>query len=394
MTTKIIKRHKKYEKLNSRYKILKTINQSSFSIVYLAYDLNVKRKVIVKQIYLKTEFDEKEILSNICLENVPKIIDYFKIKNNRYLILNYIKGKKLSEIKNKLTENEKKSIILKLANIIKSIHKKKIIHRDINPDNIIVDGKGKLYLIDFGISTRNKFKIKNITGTFKFSSKKQMKRKSVDYKDDIYSICKIMKNLGIKKEIAEKGLDYKIKDINDFIINFKKENFNIEDINIKNKTFLFIGSKGSGRSTLINNIKSLLEKYKYKVLYIEDNKGYLIKQNYEDVDIILIKSEKMPKINHVDEIYYIMKQEKKYIKNLEKFTTGVYKKINIILNDYSDYGYKKIDFKKDIKSNFKKIYYLKFTTREEFLKADYKDEVLWNKDKKYKQMLLKIIKDM
>jgi len=85
--------------------------------------------------------------------HIPRFVEYIEENQELYLIQQYINGKTLGE---KINPNQvfavKETIqLLKtLLNILVDIHTKDIIHRDIKPDNIMIDNQGNLFLIDFG----------------------------------------------------------------------------------------------------------------------------------------------------------------------------------------------------------------------------------------------------
>ena len=107
--------------------------------------------VIVKKYEIKelmnTEISILNKLSDI--KSVPSVIH----TNGAYAFLEKCPGKDLveytSDEKKDLGETNIKSIIVQLLNILKIVHSRNIIHRDIKPDNIILDDNGRVYLIDF-----------------------------------------------------------------------------------------------------------------------------------------------------------------------------------------------------------------------------------------------------
>jgi len=96
---------------------------------------------------------EAEILKQIKHINIVQIVDHGEDNNKAYLILEYVNGKTLDEIYPNLTIIQKIDIILAVCNALNYLHNKGIIHRDVKPENILVDKDLKtIKLTDLGIS--------------------------------------------------------------------------------------------------------------------------------------------------------------------------------------------------------------------------------------------------
>lgn len=96
---------------------------------------------------------EAEILKQIKHINIVQIVDHGEDNNKAYLILEYVNGKTLDEIYPNLAIIQKIDIILAICNALNYLHNKGIIHRDVKPENILVDKDLKtIKLTDLGIS--------------------------------------------------------------------------------------------------------------------------------------------------------------------------------------------------------------------------------------------------
>ncbi|BAY28861.1 serine/threonine protein kinase [Nostoc carneum NIES-2107] len=153
--------------LGGRYEIVALLGEGGFSRTYLANDLfqsgvqyavkhftfsssNQNEVVTAKQLFQR----EVTILKNLNGHpQIPKFYEYLEENQEFYLIQQYIQGNTLSKkikSRQKLEEPEVIKILDKLINILLFVHSNNIIHRDIKPDNIIVDDHDNLFLIDFG----------------------------------------------------------------------------------------------------------------------------------------------------------------------------------------------------------------------------------------------------
>lgn len=155
------------KKISNQYIIKEWFKDGGLSSIFYGKDLknennNILIKVVKINLINDTKFfDEIKIYKNITYNNtnIVKIFDYSIDENYFYLILEKLNGITLDEFINKnkiLTWSEIKYIILQIINAIKTLHlnpKGQIIHRDIKPQNIIIDSNFQIKLIDFGIST-------------------------------------------------------------------------------------------------------------------------------------------------------------------------------------------------------------------------------------------------
>jgi len=146
--------------------------------------------------------NEYGILEGVELEGVRKVIDYQQESNTYQLRFEYVEGKTLSQYleSKSLSIIQLISLFVELSKVIGRIHQAGIIHKDLNPNNIIISPDEKIYLIDFGISS--KFTLKQpklgnpekLEGTLSYISPEQTGRmnRSVDYRTDLYSLGVIL----------------------------------------------------------------------------------------------------------------------------------------------------------------------------------------------------------
>ena len=155
--------------LGSRYKIFEYLAEGGFGRTYLAEDMQLPGKDIclVKQLYpsrndpkfldiarrlFKTEASTLHNLGHH--QQIPKLLAYFEESEKFYLVQQYIKGVTLSkELDSGQIWSESKAIALLQdgLSILQFVHEKRVIHRDIKPDNIIRrESDGKIVLVDFG----------------------------------------------------------------------------------------------------------------------------------------------------------------------------------------------------------------------------------------------------
>ena len=156
--------------LDNRYKILQTLGKGGFGETYLATDTRMPsgKKCVIKLLKPVAETDEQQkwieerfereatILEQLGETNqqIPRLYAYFCETGKYYLVQQWIEGLTLTQKlqqEGKLAEAEVKKILKDILPVLTYIHGKKIVHRDIKPDNIILRSQDdKPVLIDFG----------------------------------------------------------------------------------------------------------------------------------------------------------------------------------------------------------------------------------------------------
>ncbi|MCP4135969.1 MAG: AAA family ATPase [bacterium] len=189
------------------YTILNNIDETGNSIVYRGKKEDEENTVIIK--VLKTEFpspaeivrfkQEYEMIKSLDLDGIVKTHDFVKFDDTFALIMEDFDGIHLQRfLKNEeLDIDSFLDIAAALAETVGMLHQKNIIHKDIKPQNILIDPeKNKVKLADFGISsvlTHENEEIYNprvIEGTLAYMSPEQTGRMNcdLDYRTDLYSL--------------------------------------------------------------------------------------------------------------------------------------------------------------------------------------------------------------
>ena len=190
--------------LNDRYAILDKIGTGGMAIVYKAHDTVLDRDVAIK--VLRENFDsESAIVSNFIKEarssaslvhpNVVSVYDVCEYGSSNYMVMELVDGITLKEyIKRnpRLPWQEACDYAIQIGQGILAAHERGIIHRDIKPQNIIMDRSGLLKVTDFGIAKamENDKSIVGGTamGSVHYISPEQARGGFTDFRSDIYSL--------------------------------------------------------------------------------------------------------------------------------------------------------------------------------------------------------------
>ncbi len=169
------------------YNIVRHLNNSTFIALNENNNTYILKKINLEEIEVYKKY------MKINHNNVMKIYEFTVIDQDYYIVCEYINGLSLSYIvdNNGPIDGE---IALKYFNDIcdglDAIHSMNLVHRDICPNNIMIDNNGRAVIVDFGISREHKFN-KNadtqILGTQGYASPEQFGFNQTDNKSDIYS---------------------------------------------------------------------------------------------------------------------------------------------------------------------------------------------------------------
>ncbi|KAI3388539.1 hypothetical protein SNEBB_002960 [Seison nebaliae] len=179
-------------KINEYY-LLKVLGGGNFGDVYLAEHEKTKKKVCCKKIRSPDSTSEREfrIHSQLQHDNIIATLLLTKVKGELFLFLEYCEGGDLADFlkKNTMTSQNIVTWLYELLSALDYIHKKKIMHRDIKPQNIMIKNEHPK-LGDFGVS---KFIINEtchtIVGTYKYMSPEVFRSETrYNYKTDIWSL--------------------------------------------------------------------------------------------------------------------------------------------------------------------------------------------------------------
>lgn len=194
--------------LQGRYQITKLIGQGGMGAIYLADDLRFSRRVAVIKEMLDhftdpeqrriatSNFDrEAEMLANLKHPGIPEVYDRFTEGNRHYLVMEYIDGADLEQrlLARNNTPFEEEEVLdwaIQICEILAYMHEQDppIIYRDMKPANLILNQKGQIYVVDFGIARHfNPTKKGTMIGTQGYAPPEQY-RGQVEPRSDLYAL--------------------------------------------------------------------------------------------------------------------------------------------------------------------------------------------------------------
>lgn len=229
---------------NGKYKIRETIGRGGFAYTYLAEHCIARQKVAIKELYVHNasirskqvigagymvvwptpEYEhnikesflrEVRTLWRLRQSHIVHIKDVFEENNTLYYVMEYINGRNLRQIlreEGAISEEMALKYVKQVAKGLVYLHRKRRLHLDIKPENIIIDAKGYAYIIDLGASvhlredgtlTRTS---DNTTYTPHFAPIEMLRHERPSAASDVYSLGATLYNL-LTNRVPEDAID-------------------------------------------------------------------------------------------------------------------------------------------------------------------------------------------
>src|SRR5438132_3093805 len=188
---------------DGRYRIVRKLGTGGMANVYLAEDEVLGRRVAIKILNDRHAGDDQFIerfrreainAASLSLPNIVSIYDRGEAEGTYYIAMEYLDGRSLKEL---IVARGPAPIHLavdyarQILAAIRFAHRNGIVHRDIKPHNVLVDGEGRAKVTDFGIARAGASQMTeagSIIGTAQYLSPEQARGTQVDQTSDLYSL--------------------------------------------------------------------------------------------------------------------------------------------------------------------------------------------------------------
>jgi serine/threonine protein kinase/Tfp pilus assembly protein PilF len=190
--------------IGDRYEILQLLGQGGMGAVYKARDKELDRIVALKLIRpefaknpeILRRFKQELILARqVTHRNVIRIFDLGQADGVKFITMDFVEGQDLRHLlleKGKFSPEQAARIMLQICRALEAAHSEGVIHRDLKPQNIMLDAKDRVYVMDFGIA-RSAYlpgmtQTGALLGTPEYMSPEQARGEKLTEQSDIFSL--------------------------------------------------------------------------------------------------------------------------------------------------------------------------------------------------------------
>jgi len=187
----------------SHYKILEELGRGGMGVVYKARDTKLDRTVVLKFLPSDLTRDEEakarfvQEAKAAAAPNHPRIVTIYEIgehEGQTFISMEFVEGESVRDLidRGPLPLEKALDIVCQVADGLGKAHQAEIVHRDVKPENLLIDRDGRVRILDFGLA-----KLRGVTkltteastlGTIQYMSPEQARGEDVDHRTDIWSI--------------------------------------------------------------------------------------------------------------------------------------------------------------------------------------------------------------
>ena len=186
-----------------RYQILEQIGRGGMATVFRALDPSLRREVAVKVLpsymtedtsFVERFSQEAQAVAGLVHPNIVRVYDFGEDKGFNYIVMEYLTGGALGDrMDRKLTLSETVEFVRPVSEALGFAHDQGVIHRDVKPNNVLLDADGRLFLADFGLARMLEGSAYltqggEVLGTAEYMSPEQGLGRPADQRSDLYSL--------------------------------------------------------------------------------------------------------------------------------------------------------------------------------------------------------------
>ncbi len=190
--------------LSNRYRLESKLGSGGMSMVYLAVDETLGRKVAVKVLHREISDQQDQLerfrrearaVAQLSHPNLVGVIDAGTDEGRPYIVFEYVPGQTLKQrisSEGRLPLDEATAYAIEIGRGLQAAHVARLIHRDVKPQNVLIDAEGRAKITDFGIAlsleSHGLTATGRVLGTTDYVSPEQAMGQEIDARTDVYSL--------------------------------------------------------------------------------------------------------------------------------------------------------------------------------------------------------------
>src|SRR5262245_45909424 len=191
----------------TRYRIVSLLGRGAMGEVYRADDLHLGQAVALKlmsermarrQDGLRRLTDEVRLARTIVHPNVCRVYDIGHAEGWHYLSMEYVDGETLASLLRRIGQlpvPKALQIARQLCAGVCAAHDRGVLHRDLKPSNVMVDGRGHIRIMDFGLAVSTEADVREIVGTPAYMPPEQLAGEPVTTASDLYALGRVLSEI-------------------------------------------------------------------------------------------------------------------------------------------------------------------------------------------------------
>jgi len=200
------------ETIAGRYELEEVVGHGGMSSVYKAHDSLLERHVVLKFLHREYNADDEFVerfkrearsVAQLQHPNIVTVIDRGEEDGRQYIVFEYIEGENLKELvvrKGRLDVREALEVAIEIARALAFAHEAGLVHRDVKPQNVLLNGDGRAKVTDFGIARSvdvesGMTETGTVLGTSNYIAPEQASGEPVDAQTDVYSLGVVLYEL-------------------------------------------------------------------------------------------------------------------------------------------------------------------------------------------------------
>jgi serine/threonine-protein kinase len=226
--------------LSGRYRLESKLGSGGMSTVYLAVDETLGRHVAIKVLHQEISDQQDQLerfrrearaVAQLSHPNLVGVIDAGEEGGRPYIVFEYVPGQTLKQMiaaDGRLPLDEATAYAIEIGRGLQAAHAARLIHRDVKPQNVLIDPEGRAKITDFGIAlsleSHGLTATGRVLGTTDYVSPEQAMGREIDPRSDVYSLGILLYEMltGEVPYKAETQVGVAMKHVNETVPNVQR----------------------------------------------------------------------------------------------------------------------------------------------------------------------------